>query len=68
MDRRELEQLVTAARDAKHTYQESLRLNHGILAITNHAAFYHHAFDNLQQATRWSLTKMFAVVNEGKDF
>jgi hypothetical protein len=67
MSRAELDSLVASARDARKEYSAALRTNK-LEVITPAAGKYHTAFDALKNTTKWSLTKLFDVVNEGKDY
>ena len=67
MTRYEIDLLVETAREERHRYQTALR-THDISIITKASHAYHQAFDELKNATKWSLTKLFAVVNEGNEY
>ena len=67
MERRAIDYLVSLARVAKDNYQAALRTN-DLQDVIKKANLYHTAFDALKVETKWSLTKLFAVVNEGKDY
>lgn len=65
MTRHELDLLVETAREERVNYMAALRTL-DIQRTIKAANAYHQAFDELKNATKWSLTKLFAVVNEGE--
>lgn len=67
MTRHELDLLVATAREEQRNYMAAIRTN-SLDRITKASHAYHQAFDELKNATKWSLTKLFAVVNEREDY
>jgi hypothetical protein len=65
--RKETERLVAAARERKSEYMKVIASGK-TATIISAAHAYHDAFDDLKAHTRWSLSKLFDVVNEGQDF
>lgn len=64
---RELDGLVATARQTKNDYMKALKSG-DLTAITISAKLYHIAFDEVKAHTKWSLTRLFEVINEGKDY
>ena len=57
--------LVATARHAKNEYMKALKMGN-FVAISIAAKVYHTAFDEVKAHTKWSLTKLFAVINDGE--
>lgn len=59
--------LVATARHAKNEYMKALKTG-DFVAISIAAKVYHTAFDEVKAHTKWSLARLFEVINEGKDY
>jgi len=64
---RELNNLIAQARTAHDLYMKALRTLDSA-TIRNAASHYHNRFDQIKVQTKWSLTKLFAVINEGENY
>lgn len=67
MANQELDRLVAIARDRKNDKLKALR-GGDLHEITTAARAYHEAFDQVKHLTKWSLTKLFAVINDGENY
>ena len=63
----ELDKLVLNARTSKTAYMKAMKTQ-DLAVITKAAKAYHDAFDEVKSYTKWSLTRLFEVINEGKDY
>jgi hypothetical protein len=64
---KETDKLIAQARTARDLYLKALRTL-DLATITNAAGNYHDCFDQVKNKTKWSLTKLFAVINEGENY